>query len=439
MSQSYWILLLIALIFVLILSGIPVYLSMALTGIASLVVLSLTTNTPLATLVVPQSIFNGMGSIPLLAIPFYILAGEIMNRGGITQRLIKFALLLIGRMPASLAQANIISSMFFGGITGSAQADTSCIGGILIPAMVNEGYSPEEAVGVTAASSTCGPIIPPSITMVLFATSVGCSIGAMFMGGIVPGLLIGFGLILTVAIRDRKHHFPRRTVKISKEEFKKTLVDGIVPLGLPIIIVGGIMSGICTATEAGVAAVIYSLLASLFITRTIKVSDIWSMLLNTVTMSGSVLMIIACAKIFSYGLTSLQMSTIVTKLILSITDNKYVFLLLVNILLLIMGMFMDGGAACLILAPIFVPIAVSMGISTIHFGVVMVLNLIIGCGTPPMGVCLFIACKIANIPVEKGAKGIMPYILAEIAVLMLVTYIPFFSTFVPTMLGYSVA
>ncbi len=439
MSQSYWILLLIALIFVLILSGIPVYLSMALTGIASLIVLSITTNTPLATLVVPQSLFNGMGSISLLAIPFYILAGEIMNRGGITQRLIKFALLLIGRMPASLAQANIVTSMFFGGITGSAQADTSCVGGILIPAMINEGYTPEEAVGVTASSSTCGPIIPPSITMVLYATSVGCSIGAMFMGGIVPGILIGIGLMITVAIRDRKHHFPRRTEKLPKEEVKKTLIEGIVPLGLPIIIVGGIMSGICTATEAGVAAVIYSLLASLLITRTIKVRDIWSMLQHTAIMSGSVLMIIACAKIFSYGLTSLQMSTIVTNLILSITDNKYVFLLLVNVLLLIMGMFMDGGASCLILGPILTPIAVSMGISTIHFGIIMVLNLIIGCGTPPLGVCMFIACKIANIPVERGTKGMMPYVCSEIIVLLLVTYVPFFATFLPTILGYSVA
>lgn len=433
------ILLLIVLIFALILCGIPVYLSMALTGIASLVVLSVTTGTPLATLVVPQSLFNGMGNLPLLAIPFYVLAGEIMNRGGITQRLIKFALLLIGRMPASLAQANILSSMFFGGITGSAQADTSCIGGILIPAMVNEGYTPEEAVGVTASSSTCGPIIPPSITMVIFSTAVGCSIGAMFMGGVFPGILIGLGLMIMVAIRDRKYHFPRRTEKLAREEIKQTVIEGLVPLGLPIIIVGGIMSGICTATEAGVAAVVYSLIASLFVTRTIKITDIWSMLMSTAAMSGSILMIIACARIFSYGLSTLQMSTIVTNMMLSITSNKYVFLLLVNIVLLIMGMFMDGGAACLILAPILVPIATSMGISTIHFGIVMVLNLIIGCGTPPLGVCMFIGCKIANISVERGTKGIMPYILAEICVLLIVTYVPFISEFLPTVLGYNIA
>jgi len=436
---SYLLLLLIAMVFIVIICGIPVYLSLALTGLASLAVLSVSSGTPLALLVVPQSFFNGIGSLPLLAIPFYVLAGEIMNRGGITERLINFALLLIGRMPASLAHANIVSSMFFGGITGSAQADTSCIGGILIPAMVNEGYTPEEAVGVTASSSTCGPIIPPSIVMVVFATSVGCSIGAMFMAGVIPGLMVGFGLMAVVALRDRKHHFPRRTVKLTRNEITKPLIEGLVPLGMPIIIVGGIMSGICTPTEAGVASVVYSLIASIFITRTVKVSDIWSMLLNTAAMTGSILMIIACARIFSYGLSSLQMSAIVTDLILSITNNKYVFLLLVNILLLIMGMFMDSGASVLILAPILTPIAVNMGISTIHFGIIMVLNLIIGCGTPPLGVCLFIGCKIANISVERGVRGILPYVFGEIVVLLLVSYIEPLSTFLPMLLGYNVS
>ena len=437
--NSYLIVALIALVFFLIIAGVPVYLSLGLTGILSLVVLSQVTQTPLALLVAPQSIYNGMGSTPLLAIPFYILAGEIMNHGGITEKLIKFALVIIGRIPASLAQANIVASMFFGGITGSAQADTSSIGGILIPAMVNEGYTPEEAVGVTASSSTCGPIIPPSIMMVVFGTAVGASIGALFMAGLVPGLMIGFGLMAVVVIRDRTHHFPRRTTKMPIEQVKHDLVNGIIPLGMPIIIVGGIMSGICTPTEAGAVAVLYSLVASLFITRNIRVRDLWGMLLNTATMSGSVLMIIACARIFSYGLSALQMSAIVSELILSITNNKYVFLLLVNILLLIMGMFMDGSAAVIILAPILTPIAVEMGISTIHFGIIVVLNLIIGCGTPPLGACLFIASKIANISVERGIKGIMPYVAGEIIVLMLVTYIPAISTTVPILLGYNVA
>lgn len=432
------ILLLVVLVFVLILVGIPIYVSLGLAGVISLLTLAGGFSGNVAWLVVPQSIYNGIGYSPLLAIPFYILAGEIMNRGQITERLINFSLLLIGRMPASLAQANIVASMFFGGITGSAQADTSAIGGILIPAMVKDGYTPETAVGVTASSSTCGPIIPPSIMMVVFAIAVNASIGALFMGGIVPGLMIGFSLMITVGILNKRHNFPKRTFTYTREEKIDIILKGLPPLGMPLIIVGGIMLGVVTATEAGAVAVIYSLIVSMVFLKTVRVKDLFPMMLHTATLSAVVLMIISCAKIFAYGLTALQMSRILSELILSITTNKYVFLLLVNILLLIMGMFMDGSAAVIILAPIFTPIAATMGISVIHFGIIMVLNLVIGAGTPPVGACLFIACKIANISVERGSRGILPYILAEIIVLFLVTYIPFLVTYIPSMLGYAV-
>ncbi|MEA5033238.1 MAG: TRAP transporter large permease [Sphaerochaeta sp.] len=432
------IILLIALVFVLILIGIPVFASLGLAGVASLLTLAAQVNSDVAWLVIPQSVYNGIGYSPLLAIPFYIFAGEIMNRGKITERLIDFSLLLIGRMPASLAQANIVASMFFGGITGSAQADTSCIGGILIPAMVKDGYSPETAVGVTASSSTCGPIIPPSIMMVVFAVTVNASIGALFMGGFIPGIMIGLSLMITVLLLDRKHHFPRRTVTLSNKEKRNIILKGLPPLGMPLIVVGGIMFGVVTATEAGALAVVYSLIISIFFLKTVKLRDLYPMMLHAATLSAVVLVIISCAKIFAYGLTALQMSQILRDLILSITTNKYVFLMLVNALLLIMGMFMDGSAAVIILAPIFAPIATSMGISLIHFGVIMVLNLIIGAGTPPVGACLFIACKIADISVERGSRGILPYVIAEIMVLLLVTYIPFLVTFIPTLLGYTV-
>jgi len=432
------IILLIALVFVLILIGIPVFASLGLAGVASLLTLAAQVNSDVAWLVIPQSVYNGIGYSPLLAIPFYIFAGEIMNRGKITERLIDFSLLLIGRMPASLAQANIVASMFFGGITGSAQADTSCIGGILIPAMVKDGYSPETAVGVTASSSTCGPIIPPSIMMVVFAVTVNASIGALFMGGFIPGIMIGLSLMITVLLLDRKHHFPRRTVTLSKKEKRNIILKGLPPLGMPLIVVGGIMFGVVTATEAGALAVVYSLIISIFFLKTVKLRDLYPMMLHAATLSAVVLVIISCAKIFAYGLTALQMSQILRDLILSITTNKYVFLMLVNALLLIMGMFMDGSAAVIILAPIFAPIATSMGISLIHFGVIMVLNLIIGAGTPPVGACLFIACKIADISVERGSRGILPYVIAEIMVLLLVTYVPFLVTFIPTLLGYTI-
>lgn len=430
--------LLVILTFIFIIAGIPIYISLMFTGLLSLVALASSTATPLATLVIPQSIFNGIGSLPLLAIPFFMLAGEIMNRGKITEKLIRFAMLLIGRLPASLGLSSIVASMFFGGITGSAQASTSCMGGILIPAMKEEGYPTKEAVGIIAAASTCGPIIPPSIIMVVFATAVGCSVGAMFMGGLIPGILVGLILMIVLLVRNHMYHFPKRDERLSRNEVVKVALDGIIPLGMPVIIVGGIMGGVCTPTEAGAIAVVYSLLVSLFVSRTLRLRDIWSLLLATVNSAAPLLLIIACARVFSYGLTALQMPVIVNDLILSLTSNKYVFLMLVNILLLIMGMFMDGGASVIILAPILAPVAAALGISTIHFGVIMALNLTIGNITPPLGYCLFIGSRIGDITVEEGIKGIIPYLIAEIAALLLITYIPSLVTYVPVMLGYSV-
>lgn len=430
--------LLVILTFIFIIAGIPIYISLMFTGLLSLVALASSTATPLATLVIPQSIFDGIGSLPLLAIPFFMLAGEIMNRGKITEKLIRFAMLLIGRLPASLGLSSIVASMFFGGITGSAQASTSCMGGILIPAMKEEGYPTKEAVGIIAAASTCGPIIPPSIIMVVFATAVGCSVGAMFMGGLIPGILVGLILMIVLLVRNHMYHFPKHDERLSRNEVVKVALDGIIPLGMPVIIVGGIMGGVCTPTEAGAIAVVYSLLVSLFVSRTLRLRDIWSLLLATVNSAAPLLLIIACARIFSYGLTALQMPVIVNDLILSLTSNKYVFLMLVNILLLIMGMFMDGGASVIILAPILAPVAAALGISTIHFGVIMALNLTIGNITPPLGYCLFIGSRIGDITVEEGIKGIIPYLIAEIAALLLITYIPSLVTYVPVMLGYSV-
>ncbi len=429
---------LVVLVFVFILIGIPVYMSLGLTGVVSLIALSVVKGTPLALNTLCSSIYTGVSATAMLAIPFYILAGIIMNKGGITEKLINLALLLIGKLPASLAHANIVSSMFFGGITGSAQADTSCIGGIMIPAMVDKGYTPEEAVGVTVSSSTCGPIIPPSIMMVVFAVTVNCSIGALFMAGAVPGILIGLGLMIVVAIRDRKYHFPRMTESFTRQEKMDILREGLIPLGMPIIIVGGIMTGVCTATEAGAMAVLYSLITGLFITKTVKLQDLWGMLLEAGAQSAAILMIIASAKILAYSLSALQMGTLVANLFLSLTTNKYIFLLLVNLLLLVMGMFMDGSAALIILAPILQPIALTLGISTIHLGIIMVLNLIIGVGTPPMGACLFIASKISGISVERCAKGVVPYLIGELIILFMVTYIPILATGLPLLLGYTI-
>ena len=429
---------LIFLTFVFLLAGIPVYIGLLMTGFFSLMALSLLTGTPVATLAISQSIFNGMGNLSLLAIPFFMLAGEIMNRGGITEKLVKFAMLLIGRLPGSLANSGIIASMFFGGITGSAQATSSCMGGILIPAMKKEGYSTSEACGVIAGASTCGPIIPPSIIMVVYATAVGCSVGAMFMGGIIPGILCGLTLIAVVLLRNKTCKFPRRTEKLAEGELRQTVMEAIGPLGIHLIVVGGIMSGVCTVNEAGAIAVFYSLFVSLYVTKTLKMNEMGGILLNAVNSSAPILLIIACAKVFSYGLTALQMPQLVSSLILSLTDNTYVFFLLVNILLIVMGMFMDGGAAVVILAPILAPVAVLLDISLVQFGVVMAFNLTIGNITPPLGYCLFITSKIGQIPVESVVKGTAPYLIAEIGVLLLITYIPDLITAIPLSLGYKI-
>ena len=412
----------IALIFIFIVLGVPVFAGLGSAGVIGLFLLQsrLTSVAATSLIAIPQNIYTGIGYFALLAIPLYVLAGELMNEGGITQRLIKFAVMLIGRVPGSLAHANIITSLFFGGITGSAQADTSCVGGILIPAQVDEGYTPEFSVAVTAASSTLGPIIPPSNMMVLYGVTVGASISALFMAGFVPGVLVAIAECTVVVLLNRKYHFPKRTEKYTKKEILSITKDALLPLVMPVIIVGGIISGIVTPTEAGVLAVVYALVVSVFILRTVSLKKLWKILVKTATNSAAIFMIIAFAKVASYALAALNMTSIVKELFLSFSSSPYVFLLLVNILLLIMGMFMDGGASVLLLAPILQPIAVSLGINPIHFGLIMVLNLVIGLGTPPLGQCTFIACKIADIDVWDGFKAMMPFLAAEFIILILV-------------------
>ena len=437
MSMEAIVIFLVASIFIFIVIGVPVYAGLAAAGCLGLFLLQsqLVSGAATALIAIPQSLVSGVGYFALLAIPLYILAGELMNRSGITQRLIKFAVMLVGRVPGGLAYANVLDSLFFGGITGSAQADTSCLGSVLIPAMVEEGYSPEFSVAVTASTSSLGPIIPPSNMMVLYAVSVGTSISAMFMAGFIPGILIAIAQCVTVALLNRKYHFPRRTEKYSWAEIKKTTREAMVPMVMPIIIVGGITSGFCTATEAGVLAVVYALVVGVFVLRTITMKDLWEVLVDTTTMSATIFMIIACAKVASYALAAMNMTTIVKNLFLSFSDSPLVFLMLVNILLLIMGMFMDGGASILLLAPILQPIAVSLGISPVHFGLIMVLNLVIGLGTPPLGQCVYIACKIGRIDVFAGFRAMGPFLVAEIIILVLVTYIEPLTMTIPRLMG----
>jgi len=427
---------LLIMIIVFILAGVPVFVSLGITGSLGLIMMSSTGLDGVSWAVVAKNIYGGISLYAQLAVPLFILAGEIMNVSGITDRLVRFASMLIGRMPASLAQTTVLTSMFFGGITGSAQATTACVGGNLIPAMIKEGYPKDTAVAVSACASACGPVIPPSIMMIIYGCGVGVSIGGLFMGGILPGILLGLGLMLVVLLQDRKYHFPRRVSRFSRAEKLQYTKEAIFPLFMPVIIVGGIMGGICTPTEAAAVAVFYALFVGVFIYRNINLKLIGKMLKNTAITTASVLMIISSAKIVGYVFTALQVPTQLGNAFLSVSDSPYVFLFMVNILLLIMGMFMDGGASIIVLAPILVPIAVSLGIDPVHFGVVMVVNMAIGTATPPLGLCLFLGCSIADLAVEKGARAVLPYVLGEIVVLLIITYIPEIILYIPRMLGY---
>lgn len=429
-------LLLIALMFFIIFLGAPVFVALGASAAFGLLLISLEPHFGSPFIAIPQSLYSGIAFFPLLAIPLFILGGEIMNRAGITDKLVRFSVMLIGRMPASLANANVVSSMFFGGITGSAQADTSAIGGVMIPAMQKEGYSKEFSVAVTAASSTVGPIIPPSIMMVIYGVTVGTSVGALFLAGLLPGLMIGFSLIGLILLMDRKHKFPRRTSALSYGEKLTITREALWPLGVPVIIVGGILGGAVTPTEAGALAVLYALIYGYIVKRSMTAGDLFQMLQRTAIQTAAVMLIIACAKILSYVLTVYQLPVVVGEVLQSISQSPLMFLLFVNIFLLILGTFMDGGASVIVLAPILTPIAMSYGIDPIHFGAIMVLNLIIGCGTPPLGLCLFIASNIAKLPVERGARAIMPFIAVELCVLMLVTYVPWLSLALPRWFGF---
>lgn len=424
-------LILLGLLFILIFIGIPIAFSLGAVGVLGVFMLS---GNPLA--IIPRVIFSGISFYPLLAIPFFICAGELMNKAGITEKLVRFADLFVGKAPGGLAYTNILTSMFFGGITGSAAADTSAIGGLLIPAMVKEGYSKDFSVAVTASSSTVGPIIPPSIIMVIYGATVGVSIGALFSAGIVPGILIGVSLMFVVLFMSINHKFPKRTGRIKRLEAWITIREAIWPLGMPIIIIGGILGGTFTPTEAGAVGVLYSLLVGFFILKSIKISDIYPIFRHTALLTSTVLLIIGCAKILSWVLTVLQFQNYISQTFMQYSKNPIVFLILVNILLLIMGTFMDAGASVILLAPILAPIAANFGINPIHFGIITVLNLTIGHGTPPMGVCLFIATGIADISLDKSAKAIIPFIAAEIVVLMIITYLPGVVLYIPKLLGF---
>ncbi len=387
--------------------------------------------------IIPKNMFSGIDSFYLLAVPFFVLAGQVMNKSGITDRLLRFSNIIIGKVAGGLAQVNIFASIIFAGLTGSGVADTSAIGSILIPAMEKEGFERDYSAAVTAASSVIGPIIPPSVLMVIYANVMGISVGNLFAGGFIPGIAIGLGLMALCFYYAKKYHHPRRTGTVSWKELLLVTKDAILALIMPLIIIGGILGGIFTPTEAAAVAVGYAFFVGFFVFRTLKLKDLPDCFLESAKISGVILLIISCATAFGWGLTILRMPEILANSIISITSNPIIVLLLINIFLLFMGMIMEVGANVIILAPILAPLAIELGVDPLHFAIIMIVNLNIGLATPPLGVCLFVAAPLARVSVEDISKAIFPFLLVEIAVLIALTYLPSLTLLLPRLLmGY---
>ena len=409
---------------VLLFLGLPIAFSL---GISSLVYL-IQMDIPLT--ILPQRFFAGLDSFVLLCIPGFILAGNLMNAGNITSNIIKFSNSLFGHIRGGLGLANVGGSMIFGGISGTAIADTTSIGAVMIPGMEKSGYDKPFAAAVTAASSTVGPIIPPSVPMIIVGSLTGISVGKMFLAGAVPGLLLGVGMLLTTYILSVKRSYP----KGEKFSIAKVIQEGkgaFWALLLVFVVLYGIIGGVFTPTEASIVASIYALLAGCFVYRSLSLKKIPAILLDTAIGTAALMTLVGMANVFAWILASENIPQMLANGILSITDNPILVILFINILLLFVGSFMETIAALIILFPALLKVAEGVGMDPIHFGVMAVLNLMIGLTTPPVGVCLFVASEIAETPLKRVIKALWPYLLCNIIVLLMVSYIPQISLWLP--------
>lgn len=384
-----------------------------------------------------RNVYAGMDSFPLMAIPFFMLAGELMNKGGITMRLVEFSQAFMGHLRGGLAHVNILSSMLFAGLSGSAVADTSALGSMLIPAMEKQGYTRKFAAAITAASSVIGPIIPPSGIMIIYAYVMGESVAALFLAGIIPGILVGIGLMIMVKFMADKYNFPVASAKYTWGERGQASVKAFWPLLTPVIILGGILGGIFTPTEAAAVAVAYALFIGFFVLRTLTMKEVPGILIRSGTTSAVVLMLVGAAMAFKTVVSLSHAPEQLAAYILSLSSNPLVLLFLINLLLFIVGMFLDAGPAIIILGPILGPIFTSLGVDPIHFAIIMSVNLTVGLATPPMGLVLFVASAVSGEKVEAIAKAILPFLAVEILVIFLITYVPAISMFIPTITGFA--
>jgi tripartite ATP-independent transporter DctM subunit len=382
-------------------------------------------------------LYAGMNSFPLMAVPFFILAGELMNQGGITLSIVRFSQTLIGHYRGGLAQVNILSSVLFAGLSGSAVADTSALGKMLIPAMEQNGYSRRFAAAVTAASSVIGPIIPPSGIMILYAFIMNVSVAGMFLAGIVPGLLICVGLMLVTSRIAKKRNYPVANQKASWHERGSAFKDSFLPLMTPVILLGGIVLGIFTPTEAAAVAVGYAFIITLFFTKTITLGSLPSILVNAAVQAGSILFLVGSAVTFAWIITVSGMADTLAEQIIGLTDNVLLLLFIINLFLFAIGMFLDAGPAILILGPVLAPIFITLGIDPLHFAVIMCVNLTVGLATPPMGLVLFVAAAVSGEKTENIAMEMLPFLAVEVAVIFLITYFPALTMTLPHWFGFA--
>jgi len=397
-------------------------------GLSASLVMFFVYNVPMT--VVVQQMFTSNDSFPLLAVPFFMLAGALMESGGISRRLVNFASALVGFIHGGLAQVTIIASMFFAGISGAAAADTAAVGTLMIPEMEKRRYDKGFAAAIQAAAGSIGVVIPPSIPMVIYGVLASTSIGALFLGGIGVGLLVGISLmLLSYFISRRRGYSPDNSFSLS--EVWTTFKEALWALGTPVIIVGGIMSGIFTATESAVVAADYSLLVGLFIYRELKLKNLPSIVAKAATTSAIVMFIIANASVFGWILAFEQIPQAITTSFVSITKDPVLLLLIINLLLLVIGTFIETASALIIFVPLLVPLIPHLGIDPVQFGVLIVLNLAIGMLTPPMGICLIVSCSIAGISLEKVSRAVMPFVIVMIVDLMIVSFVPFITTYIP--------
>lgn len=419
---------LVVLIVIFLIMGVPIAVSI---GLSSAIAMLLMLPAEVAFPTSAQRIFAGSDSFSLIAIPFFVLAGNIMNNGGIASRLVNAAKVLAGKQPGSLAITNIIANMFFGAISGSAAAAAAAIGGVMGPIEREENYDPNYSVAANVASAPTGTLIPPSNTMIVFSTVAGSvSIAALFLAGYVPGFLWGLGCILLARYKAKQKGYVPDTVYTNKEKLV-VLWQAIPSLLLIVIIVGGILTGIFTPTEASAISVVYSIILS-FAYRSLKFNDLPKIILESAVTTGIITFMIGVSSIMSWAMAFTEIPDLIAKAVLGLTANKYLILIIIDVILLVVGTFMDATPAILIFTPIFLPIVTKLGVNPVHFGIIICMNLAVGIITPPVGTVLFTGCRVGGVTIESVIKELMPYFIVIVVSLLLVTFIPQISLFLPT-------